>query len=120
MPGAENPGALDAQGRIRDLSLIVPDVTPECMSPERLRARAAIDLHKMPLAQDTSRLGVPISGVRQSVAIGLNYRQHAEESDLAIPTEPVVFTKTLTSLSGANDDTVLPHGSEETVSSNGI
>ena len=114
MPGAEKPGALDAQGRIRDLSLLVPDLTPEWLSPERLRALAAVDLEKMPLVEGTPRFGVPISGVRQFVAIGLNYRKHAEESGLPIPTEPVVFTKALTSLSGANDDIVLPEGSEET------
>ncbi|MFC3107350.1 fumarylacetoacetate hydrolase family protein [Undibacterium arcticum] len=114
MPGAEKPGALDAQGRIRDLSLLVPDLTPEWLSPERLRALAAIDLEKMPLVGGTPRFGVPISGVRQFVAIGLNYRKHAEESGLPIPTEPVVFTKALTSLSGADDDIVLPEGSEET------
>jgi len=114
MPGAEKPGALDAQGRIRDLSLLVSDLTPEWLSPERLRALAAIDLEKMPLVGGTPRFGIPISGVRQFVAIGLNYRKHAEESGLPIPTEPVVFTKALTSLSGADDDIVLPEGSEET------
>ncbi|MGS0742329.1 fumarylacetoacetate hydrolase family protein [Glaciimonas sp. GG7] len=114
MPGAEKPGALDAQGRLRDLSLLVPDFTPEWLAPERLLALAAIDLEKMPLVEGSPRFGVPVSGVRQFVAIGLNYRKHAEESGLPIPTEPVVFTKALTSLSGANDDIVMPEGSEET------
>lgn len=112
--GAEKPGALDTQGRIRDLSLLVPDLTPEWLSPERLRALSAIDLDKMPLVEGISRFGVPVSGARQFVAIGLNYRKHAEESGMAIPAEPVVFTKALTSLSGANDDIILPDGSEET------
>ena len=114
MPGAEKPGALDAQGRVRDLSLLVPDFTPDWLAPERLLALAAIDLEKMPLVEGSPRFGVPVSGVRQFVAIGLNYRKHAEESGLPIPTEPVVFTKALTSLSGANDDIVMPEGSEET------
>ena len=113
MPGAEKAGALDAQGRIRDLSLLVPELTPEWLAPERLRALAAIDLEKMPLVEGTPRFGVPISGVRQFVAIGLNYRKHAEEAGLPIPSEPVVFTKALTSLSGANDDIVLPEGAQE-------
>lgn len=113
MPGAEKPGALDAQGRLRDLSLLVPDFTPEWLAPERLRALAAIDLEKMPLVEGSPRFGVPVAGVRQFVAIGLNYRKHAEEAGMPIPTEPVVFTKALTSLSGANDDIVLPDGSEE-------
>ena len=112
--GQEKPGALDAQGRIRDLSLLVPDLTPEWLSPERLRALAAINLDKMPLVEGPVRIGTPVAGVRQFVAIGLNYRKHAEESGLDIPKEPVVFTKALTSLSGPDDDIVLPEGSEET------
>ena len=109
--GAEKPGALDAQGRARDLSLLVPDFTPEWMAPERLRALGAIDLSRMPLVAEGARLGAPVAGVRQFVAIGLNYRRHAEESGLEIPKEPVVFTKALTSLAGPNDDVALPEGS---------
>ena len=112
--GQEKPGALDSQGRIRDLSLLVPDLTPEWLSQERLGALAAIDLEKMPLVDGAVRIGTPVAGVRQFVAIGLNYRKHAEESGLEIPKEPVVFTKALTSLSGPDDDIVLPEGSEET------
>lgn len=113
-PGQEKPAALDAEGRIRDLSLLVPDFTPEWMAPERLAALRAIDLAQMPLVEEGVRLGVPVAGSRQFVAIGLNYRQHALESGLEIPKEPVVFTKAITSLSGANDDITLPAGSEAT------
>jgi 2-keto-4-pentenoate hydratase/2-oxohepta-3-ene-1,7-dioic acid hydratase in catechol pathway len=112
--GAEKPGALDAQGRIRDLSLLVPDWTPEWLSNARLQAVAAIDLEKMPLVDGKPRLGTPVAGSRQFVAIGLNYRKHAEESGLEIPKEPIVFTKAITSLSGPNDNIVLPEGSVET------
>ncbi|MES2264827.1 MAG: fumarylacetoacetate hydrolase family protein [Pseudomonadota bacterium] len=112
--GAEKAGALDAQGRVRDLSLLVPDLTPEWLAPERLRALAAVDLEQMPLVEGSPRLGTPFAGTRQFIAIGLNYRKHAEESGLPIPQEPVVFNKALTSLSGPDDDIVLPHGSEET------
>jgi 2,4-diketo-3-deoxy-L-fuconate hydrolase len=112
--GQEKPGALDTQGRIRDLSLLVPDFTPEWLAPERLRALAAIDLEKMPLVDASVRIGTPVAGVRQFVAIGLNYRQHAREAGLDLPQEPVVFTKALTSLSGPDDDIVLPEGSEQT------
>jgi 2-keto-4-pentenoate hydratase/2-oxohepta-3-ene-1,7-dioic acid hydratase in catechol pathway len=111
--GREKVGALDIHGRVRDLSLLVPALTPDWLSPERLSALAAIDLEKMPLVPASERFGVPIEGVRQFVAIGLNYRKHAEESGLPIPAEPVVFTKALTSLSGANDNIVMPEGSEE-------
>jgi len=112
--GAEKPGALDAQGRIRDLSLLIPDFTPEWMAPARLKALAAIDLEQMPLVDANVRLGTPIAGTRQFVAIGLNYRQHAEEAGMKIPAEPVVFNKALTSLSGPNDDIILPTDSEQT------
>ena len=113
-PGAEKPAALDASGGIRDLSALVPDLTPEWLSPERLQALAAVDLSKLPLVDAGVRIGVPVAGIRQFVAIGLNYRKHAEESGLPLPAEPIVFTKAITSLSGANDDIVLPAGSEQT------
>ena len=109
--GAEKPGALDATGQVRDLSLLVNDFTPEWMSPAKLQALAAIDLKRMPLVPEGTRLGTPVAGTRQFVAIGLNYRKHAAESGLEIPKEPVVFTKALTSIAGPNDDVQLPEGS---------
>ena len=109
--GAEKPGALDIDGRARDLSLLVVDFTPEWMSPAKLQALAAIDLKRMPLVPDGTRLGAPVAGTRQFVAIGLNYRKHAQESGLEIPKEPVVFTKALTSIAGPNDTVELPDGS---------
>lgn len=111
--GHEKAGVLDAQGRIRDLSVLVPDLTPEWLAPERLRALAAIDLEALPRVDDSVRIGVPVAGSRQFVAIGLNYRKHAEEAGMEIPKEPVIFTKAITSLSGPNDDIVLPDGSQE-------
>ncbi|QSI33266.1 2-hydroxyhepta-2,4-diene-1,7-dioate isomerase [Variovorax sp. RKNM96] len=109
--GAERPGALDAEGHMRDLSLLVPDFTPDWMAPEKLEALRAIDLTRMPLVPIGARLGTPVAGVRQFVAIGLNYRKHAAESGLELPKEPVVFTKALTSLAGPDDDIELPEGS---------
>lgn len=109
--GAEKPGALDADGRARDLSLLVPDFTPEWLSPAKLKALAAVDLQQMPLVPAGTRFGAPVAGIRQFVAIGLNYRQHAQESGLEIPKEPVVFNKALTSIAGPDDDVVLPEGS---------
>ena len=110
--GQEKPGAFEANGQVRDLSLLIPDFTPEWMSPAKLKALAAINLSRMPLVPEGTRLGAPVAGVRQFVAIGLNYRKHAEESGLEIPKEPVVFTKAITSLAGPNDDVELPEGSE--------
>ena len=109
--GAEKPGALDANGQARDLSLLIADFTPDWMSPAKLQALSAIDLTRMPLVPEGTRLGTPVAGIRQFVAIGLNYRKHAQESGLEIPKEPVVFTKALTSLAGPNDDVELPEGS---------
>ncbi|WP_159914266.1 fumarylacetoacetate hydrolase family protein [Pantoea sp. 18069] len=110
--GAEKPGALDADGQARDLCLLVPDFTPDWMAPAKLEALKAIDLSRMPLVPAGARLGTPVAGTRQFVAIGLNYRKHAAESGLEIPKEPVVFTKALTSLAGPNDDVELPEGSQ--------
>jgi 2,4-diketo-3-deoxy-L-fuconate hydrolase len=110
--GQEKPGALDAKGQVRDLSLLINDFTPEWMSPAKLQALAAIDLSRMPLVPAGTRLGAPVAGVRQFVAIGLNYRKHAEESGLEIPKEPVVFTKAITCIAGPNDDVELPEGSQ--------
>jgi len=112
--GAEKPGALDAGGRMRDLSLLIGDFTPDWMVPEKLQALQAIALDKLPLVAEGTRLGTPLSGVRQFIAIGLNYREHAREAGRDIPEEPVVFNKALTSLSGPNDDIVLPDGSTQT------
>jgi len=106
--GAEKPGAVDAGGVLRDLSLLVPDFTPEWLSPAKLQALAAIDLTHMPVVPADTRLGPPVAGTRQFVAIGLNYRQHAIESGMEIPKEPVVFNKAITSLAGPNDDVTLP------------
>ena len=110
--GSERPGALDAGGLQRDLSLLVPDITSDWLAPERLRAIAAIDLEKMPFVEKGTRIGAPINGARQFIAIGLNYRKHAAESGMPIPKEPIVFNKAVTSIQGPNDDLVRPEGSE--------
>lgn len=112
--GQERPGAVDAAGQLRDLALLVPDWTPEWLAPEKLAALGAIQLERLPLVAPGARLGAPVAGVRQFVAIGLNYRKHAAESGLDIPREPVVFNKALTSLAGPDDDVVLPEGSTAT------
>jgi len=111
--GSEGAGALDARGVKRDISLLVPDITPDWLSPEKLQAIAAIDLEKMPVVPEGTRIGAPIGGARQFVAIGLNYRKHAEEAGMAIPKDPVVFNKAITCISGPDDDVVWPEGSEK-------
>src|SRR5215472_6025422 len=104
--GLERAGALDSRGVRRDLSLLVPDITPEWLAPDRLRAIATIDLERMPLVPDGVRLGAPVSGTRQFVAIGLNYRKHAAESGLPITKDPLVFNKAITCIQGPDDDVI--------------
>lgn len=110
--GQEKPGALDADGQARDLSLLVADFTPDWLAPEKLQALAAIDLARMPLVPRGTRFGTPVAGTRQFIAIGLNYRKHALEAGMEIPKEPVIFSKAITSLSGPDDDVTLPPGAE--------
>lgn len=111
--GAEAAGALDRSGAKRDLSLLVPDLTPDWLAPEKLKAISAIDLEKMPLVPEGTRIGAPIARVPQFIAIGLNYRKHAAESGMAIPKDPLVFNKALTCIQGPNDDVRQPSGSEK-------
>lgn len=109
-PGAERPGAVDANGQRRDLSLLIPDFTPEWLSPEKRQALTAIDLERLPLVAADARLGPPVAGTRQFMAIGLNYRQHAVEAGMELPSEPATFTKAITCLAGPDDHITIPPG----------
>lgn len=106
--GREKPGLLDAEGRIRDLSGQLVDLSPEAISPEGLAALSRLDVGRLPVVEGQPRLGVPVVGVGKFVAIGLNYAEHAEEANLPFPKEPVIFLKAITSLNGPNDTVVLP------------
>lgn len=112
--GQEKPGTLDAEGRIRDLSGVIVDITPDQLHGQALDALKAIDPTTLPLVEGQPRYGVPVNGSRKFIAIGLNFADHAEESNLPIPEEPVVFTKAITCLNGPNDDVVIPRGSQKT------
>ena len=112
--GQEKPGTLDTEGRIRDLSGHIADITPDQLHGSALEALKAIDPTTLPLVEGQPRYGVPINGVRKFLAIGLNFADHAAESNLPIPAEPVLFTKAVTCLNGPNDDVVIPRGSEKT------
>jgi 2-keto-4-pentenoate hydratase/2-oxohepta-3-ene-1,7-dioic acid hydratase in catechol pathway len=110
--GQEKPGIVDAQGRIRSLWPAVHDLTPEVISPEGLKLLASIDPQRLPLVERNPRIGVPVAGIRQFFAIGLNYKGHIAEAGLPQPEEPMLFNKALTSLCGPDDDIVLPKGSK--------
>lgn len=102
-PGQEKPGLVSEDGTIRDLSGVVDDITVETLA----RARAA-DPATLPVVEGTPRYGVPVNGIGKIVAIGLNYEDHAIESNLPIPTEPMMFMKAVSSLNGPNDPVMLP------------
>ena len=112
--GTEKPGLLDSEGKIRDLSGHVADITGEQLSPASLKALAAIDPATLPVVEGSPRYGVPVKGVSKFIAVGLNFADHAAESGLPIPEEPVLFTKAVSCLTGPNDPVMLPKGSLKT------
>ncbi len=112
--GHEQPGVLDADDRIRSLAGRIADLDPGHLSPAGLARLAAIDPITLPVVPGNPRLGVPVTGTRKFIAIGLNYADHAAESGLPLPIEPVVFTKAVSCLQGPNDDVMIPKGSRKT------
>jgi 2-keto-4-pentenoate hydratase/2-oxohepta-3-ene-1,7-dioic acid hydratase in catechol pathway len=112
--GFEKPGLLDSSGAIRDLSGVVDHVTSEHLSDKGLAKLAKIKPESLPKVDGSPRLGVPYLGISKFIAIGLNYADHAAESNLPIPSEPIVFSKATTCISGPNDDIMLPRDSTKT------
>ena len=112
--GFEKPGLLDANGVMRDLSGVVDHVTSEHLSDKGLAKLAKIKPESLPKVSGQPRLGVPYLGISKFIAIGLNYADHAAESNAPIPTEPIVFSKATTCISGPNDDIMLPRDSVKT------
>ena len=110
-PGKEKPGLIDAAGKLRDLSGVVSDIGPEQLSDKVLAKLAKLKTDKLPLVKGKPRMGCPVAHVRKFIAIGLNYADHAAESNLPVPKEPIVFMKTTSSIQGPNDDVMLPKGS---------
>jgi len=111
--GKEKPGILDAQGAIRDLSGVVKDIDAAAVSPEGIAKLKGVNVDSLPKVSGNPRLGSPIANVPKLICIGLNYADHAKESNLPIPPEPVVFMKAITAISGPNDDVKLPKGSKK-------
>jgi 2-keto-4-pentenoate hydratase/2-oxohepta-3-ene-1,7-dioic acid hydratase in catechol pathway len=107
-PGREKPGMLDAQGRVRDLSKIVPDIAGAALSPSGLTKLRKLKPEKLPLVRGTPRLGPCVGRVGNFIAIGLNYSDHAAEAGMPIPKEPIIFNKAASCISGPNDDTMTP------------
>jgi 2-keto-4-pentenoate hydratase/2-oxohepta-3-ene-1,7-dioic acid hydratase in catechol pathway len=110
-PGAEKPGLVDELGVIRDLSAHVRDIDSEAIGPEGLARLSALDPRGLPRVDAAVRFGPPVAGTRQFVAIGLNYADHAAEANMPLPSEPVLFTKAVSCIQGANDEVRKPRGS---------
>lgn len=110
--GHEKPGVVDADGAIRDVSNHVSDFSGENLDPKRLAALSKLDLKSLPLAPAGARLGPPVAGTRNFVAIGLNYADHAKETGQELPAEPILFNKAATCICGPNDDVMYPKNSD--------
>lgn len=109
--GAEKPGLVDADGALRDLSGILKDIDGTALGDDSLARLRALDASSLPKVSGTPRFGPPIANSRKFIAIGLNYSDHAKESNMPIPKEPVVFNKATSCIMGPNDTVVLPKGS---------
>ena len=110
-PGKEKPGLIDANGQLRDLSSVVKDIGPDQLGDAALAKIAKVKTDKLPLVKGKPRYGNPVTGTPKFIAIGLNYADHAAESGMPIPAEPIVFTKTVESGVGCMHPGVLPEGS---------
>ncbi len=109
--GFEKPGMIDAEGKLRDLSKVVSSIGPNEISPRGLKNLARIKAESLPVVAGNPRMGVPYVGIGKFVAIGLNYSDHAKEAGMAIPSEPIIFSKATTCISGPDDNVIQPPAS---------
>ena len=112
--GQEKPAMLDSQGQVRDLSGVIADLRADMLTPEGLAPLRAIDPASLPLVAAPGRTAPPWSGMGKFICVGLNYADHAAESGMPVPAEPVLFTKHTSTVVGCNDPVVLPQGSVKT------
>ena len=113
-PGQEKPGLLDAAGDIRDLSGMIADVAGDALLPESLERLRRLDTATLPKVSGSPRLGACVSGVGKFLCVGLNYSDHAAESGMKVPSEPIIFMKATSAICGPNDPIIIPRGSEKT------
>ena len=111
--GAERPGLIDEDGRLRDLSRVVADITPEMLSPAGLKRLRAVKPERLPAVKGAPRLGCPLQGIGKIVCIGLNYTDHAEEVSMPLPKEPTIFIKANSAISGPDDPIARPPGARK-------
>lgn len=112
--GAEKPGMLDAEQRIRDLSAVIDDVAGSVLAPASLARLASLDPHSLPLVAGNPRIGPCVGNVGKFVCIGLNYADHAAEAGMPVPTEPIIFNKWTSAICGPHDNVEIPRGSRKT------
>lgn len=112
--GKEKPGLLDADGAIRDLSGLVPDISDKVLLPEELARIATVDPASLPIVEGDQRLGPCVAGTGKFICIGLNFSDHAAETGATVPPEPIIFMKATSAIAGPNDDVLIPRGSEKT------
>jgi 2,4-didehydro-3-deoxy-L-rhamnonate hydrolase len=112
--GQEKPGLLDTDGAIRDLSAVVDDVAGDALSEAGLTRIRALDHSLLPIVSGTPRYGAAVSRVSKFICVGLNFADHAAESGMAVPEQPVIFMKATSAIVGPNDNVVIPRGSEKT------
>ena len=113
-PGAERPGVIDADGKIRDLSGHVTDIGGADIDPAALKKLAALDPKSLPLVAGDPRIGPCVAGTGKFICIGLNYSDHAAETGATVPPEPIIFMKATSAIVGPNDDVLIPRGSTKT------
>lgn len=113
-PGQEKPALVAADGSLRDLSLHVLDISPRVLDPKALDELRALDPASLPKVEDGVRIGTPIANIGKLICVGLNYADHAKESNLPVPSEPVLFMKATSAICGPNDAVIIPRGSEKT------
>ena len=113
-PGQEKPALVAADGSLRDLSLHVLDISPRTLDPKALDELRALDPLSLPRVEDGVRIGTPIANIGKLICVGLNYADHAKESNLPVPSEPVLFMKATSAICGPNDAVIIPRGSEKT------
>ena len=112
-PGREKPGILDKEGKLRDLSRIVPDIASDALGPSGLAKIKKAKIEKLPLVKGKPRLGACVGGTRHFIAIGLNYADHAAEAGAPIPKEPIIFSKAPSCIVGPNDNIMVPKASSK-------
>jgi 2-keto-4-pentenoate hydratase/2-oxohepta-3-ene-1,7-dioic acid hydratase in catechol pathway len=109
--GQERPGILDSNGKVRELGSVVSDINGKTLSEESLKKIASLDINSLPLVNESVRIGACVNNVGKFICIGLNYADHAAESGVAVPAEPVVFMKATSAITGPNDNIIKPRNS---------